>query len=185
MVNTRGNILVSTVSSNAFHYTFFSLFRRRAHEAWDGQASMSWGSRWCGIHCQWYHTWTRYRNTLKSCTPVLTLWVLRMIRMKFLIVMSMLYKWSWELKTWSQNINLNDNSTRIWILIIGFKELSGHPWGMALWLLKNGLTLLKESQLVSRKTVTERDFYLFFYQNKWKFRQLHVMQTCIKKDFLK
>ena len=33
MVNTRGTMLVSPVSSNTFHYTFFSLFRRRAHEA--------------------------------------------------------------------------------------------------------------------------------------------------------
>ena len=91
----------------------FSLSRRRAHEAWDGQASMSWGSRWCGIHCQWYHTWTRYRNTPKTCTPVLTLWVLRMISMKFLLVISMLYKakWSWELRTWSQKKNLIDTST--------------------------------------------------------------------------
>ena len=158
---------------------------------------MSWGSRWCCIHCQWYHTWTRYRNTLTSCTPVLTLLVLRMISMKFLLVISMLYKakWSWELRTWSQKIILLilqqllpstfiGQQMRIWILIYGFKGLSGHPWGMALWLL-NGLTLLKESQLVSRKKVTERDFYLFFYQNKWKFRQLHVIQTFLKKDSLK
>ena len=113
MANTRGNMLESPCVQQHLLLHIFSLFRRRAHEAWDGQASMSWGSRWCGIHCQWYHTWTRYRNTLTSCTPVLTLWVLRMISMKFLLVISMLYKteWSWELRTWSQKINLIHTST--------------------------------------------------------------------------
>ena len=153
---------------------------------------MPWGSRWCGIHCQWYHTWTRYRNTPKSCTPVLTLWVLRMISMKFLLVISSgRENWGHDHKKIILLIlqqllpsTFIGQQMRIWILILGFKGLSGHPWGTTLGLL-NGLTLLKESQLVSRKKVTERDFYLFFYQNKWKFRQLHVIQTCIKKDSLK
>ena len=66
-----------------------------------------------------------------------------MISVKFLLVISLLYKtqWSWELKTWSYKMNLIDSSTnslyffywkrigttrlmRIWILILGFKGLS-------------------------------------------------------------
>ena len=43
----------------------------------------------------------------------LTLWVLRLISIKFLLEISMLYKtkWSWELRTWSQKISPTDTST--------------------------------------------------------------------------
>ena len=43
----------------------------------------------------------------------LTLYALRVISVKFLLVVSLLYKtqWSWELRTWSHKMNLIDTST--------------------------------------------------------------------------